>query len=202
MYLYGASGHCKVIIDIIKHSTTKIITAVFDDSPKESTILDVPVLDATTLQNTTIDELLISIGDNRLRKNVVEKTQANYISIVHTNAIVSNYAHIDCGTVVMPGAIINASASIGKHCIINSGAVVEHDCKLADFVHISPNASIAGNVTIGEGTHIGIGAVIIQGVTIGKWVVVGAGAVIIKDIPSHVLVVGNPARVVKERALI
>lgn len=53
-------------------------------------------------------------------------------------------------------------------------------------------------VHIGKNCWIGAGAIILPGVTIGDQVVVGAGSVVTKDLPSNVVAVGNPCRVVRE----
>ncbi len=53
-------------------------------------------------------------------------------------------------------------------------------------------------VFIGRNCWIGAGAVIVPGVTIGDNVVIGAGSVVTKDIPSDVVAVGNPCRVLRE----
>lgn len=53
-------------------------------------------------------------------------------------------------------------------------------------------------VRIGKNCWIGAGAVIVPGVTIGENVVIGAGSVVTKDIPSGVIAVGNPCRVLRE----
>jgi acetyltransferase-like isoleucine patch superfamily enzyme len=50
---------------------------------------------------------------------------------------------------------------------------------------------------VGRGASIGAGAVILPGVRIGERAMVGAGAVVTRDVPSDVVVVGNPARVVR-----
>jgi sugar O-acyltransferase (sialic acid O-acetyltransferase NeuD family) len=197
MHLFGAGGHCKVIIDCLLTSKDYLIENIVDNNPKSETVFEIPVIhfnDFGTFEN---KYFIVSIGDNQSRKNVVEEIQSIFLSIIHPKAIVSVFSRILEGTVVLGGAIINANSSIGKHCIINTGAIIEHDCFLGDYVHISPNASISGNVTIGEGSHIGIGAVVIQGVTIGKWAVIGAGSVIIKDVPDYAVVVGNPGRIIK-----
>jgi acetyltransferase EpsM len=201
MYLYGASGHCKVIIDIINSSTDKNIEGVFDDNRSLESVLNIKVIDFKGFDTSKIKELIISIGNNSIRKEIAEKLQVNFIKVIHQTAQVSKSSSIEEGTVVMPGVIVNAASNIGKHCIINSGVVIEHDCKLHDYVHISPNASLAGNVIVGEGTHIGIGAVVIQGITIGKWATIGAGAVIIKDVPDRAVVVGNPGKIIKYNTL-
>ena len=53
-------------------------------------------------------------------------------------------------------------------------------------------------VHIGKNCWIGAGAVIVPGVTIGDNVVIGAGSVVTKDIPSNVVAVGNPCRVLRQ----
>lgn len=53
-------------------------------------------------------------------------------------------------------------------------------------------------VHIGKNCWIGAGAVILPGVTIGDNTVVGAGSVVTKDLPSGVVAVGNPCRVLRE----
>lgn len=53
-------------------------------------------------------------------------------------------------------------------------------------------------VHIGENCWIGAGAIILPGVTVGDNTVIGAGSVVTKDIPSNVVAVGNPCRVMRE----
>lgn len=198
MYLFGASGHGKVIVDIIQSdSKSEKIVAVYDDNPKEEQLLGVPVLKTDDKIENLQARWVISVGNNSIRKKIAQKIKGFFLKAIHPSAVIAKSAQIGEGTVVMAHAVVNPEAIIGKHCIINSGAVVEHDCVIEDFVHISPNAAIAGAVTIGEGTHVGIGASVIQCVTIGKWCTIGAGAVIIKNVPDYAVVVGNPGRVIK-----
>lgn len=53
-------------------------------------------------------------------------------------------------------------------------------------------------VIIEDDVWIGCNVVVLKGVTIGRGAVVGAGSVVTKDVPPHVIVAGNPARVVRE----
>jgi sugar O-acyltransferase (sialic acid O-acetyltransferase NeuD family) len=194
--LYGASGHGKVIIDILKNNGV-IINAIIDDNPKINSIMGLPVIQKTNLDFSITVNIIISIGNNKIRKLISNQMHANYITAIHSSAIISNDVKLGNGTVIMAGVIINPDTTIGNHCIINTGAVVEHDCCIADFVHISPSVALAGSVIVGEGTHIGIGAKVIQSVKIGKWVTIGAGAIIIKDVPDYAVVVGNPGKIIK-----
>lgn len=196
MFLFGASGHAKVIIEILEKSG-ETIDGLFDDN---HLIRELCGYECTSYDNFRIKnhKILVSIGDNKIRKSVVDRIgAADFGQAIDIRSSVSARAVIGEGSVVMPGATVNSGTNIGKHCIINTNASVDHDCSLGDFIHISPGCSVAGNVKIEEGTQIGIGASIIPNVKIGKWCKIGAGCVIIRDIPDYSVVVGNPGRIIK-----
>ncbi len=194
LYLYGGSGHCKVIVDVLE-STGRRVLAIVDDNPKSSALFGIPVIGAADLPAGA--RMILSVGNNRTRKRIAAAVDAGFETAVHVRASISPRSQIGAGTVVMAGAIVNPDSHIGNHCIINTGAIIEHDAHIGDFAHISPGAALAGNVTVGEGSHVGINAAVIQGVKIGRWATIGAGAVIIRDVPDFATVVGNPGRIIK-----
>jgi sugar O-acyltransferase (sialic acid O-acetyltransferase NeuD family) len=196
MYLYGASGHAKVIIDILKSNGISL-NGIFDDNLEIRNLLEYKVLGKYNPLQVNEDKIIISIGNNRLRAAVAARISNCFGIAVHNSASVSECSSIDFGSVVMHKAIIQSDTRIGKHVIINSGAIVEHDCTIDNFVHISPNVTLCGNVSIGEGTHVGAGAIIIPGIIVGKWTIIGAGSVIIKHVPDFAVVVGNPGKIIK-----
>lgn len=192
MYLYGASGHAKVIMDILRATGVRV-EGLIEDNPQLTELLGYPVCH----YDENLGPVIVSIGNNLLRRQIVEKLHVDFGTAIHPSAVVSPFAIVGEGTVVMQGAIIQSCAQIGKHCIINTGASVDHDCRVGNYAHISPHATLCGNVMVGEGTQICSGAVIIPGVQVGNWTVVGAGAVVIRDLPDHVVAVGNPCRIIK-----
>lgn len=152
MYLFGASGHAKVIIDILDACKVRI-NGLFDDNPNCLNLKGVPFLGAYSNFDKEVDSLIISIGDNSIRKRIVVSIQkTEFGTAIHPSAVISDDVIIGNGTVIMHGTIIQSSVSIGKHCIINSAATIDHDCVLENYVHISPNATLCGNVHIAEGT--------------------------------------------------
>ena len=190
MILYGASGHAKVIIDILEANGQKI-DYIVDDNPALTELLGYEVRRNTG----EYDEAIISIGSSEIRKKVVESLKVNkYLTSVHPSTVVSPRATIDEGTVVMQGAIVQSCAKVGKHCIVNTGASVDHDCEIGDFVHVAPHATVLGGVKVGEGSWIGAGAVLKQYITIGKNCMIGAGAVVLRDVPDGATVVGVPGK--------
>jgi len=193
MNLYGAGGHAKVIIDIL-NSQGKEIKAIFDEDENIKELLGFPVLYPKVIAS----PLIISIGNNIIRKRIVDKIKVEYGVVIHTSSIISDSAIIGIGTVVMQGAIIQTDTTIGRHCIVNTGATVDHGCELQDFVHISPNATLCGNVFIGEGTLIGAGSVVLPNIRIGKWSIIGAGSVVTKNIPDNVVAYGNYCKIIRQ----
>ena len=193
MYLYGASGHAKVIMDILKANGINI-DGLVDDNPALYVLLGYPVFH----QQYDLSPMIVSIGNNAIRKKIVENLSVEFGQAIHPTAVVSSTAIIEEGTVVMQGAIIQACTIIGKHCIINTGASVDHECVIEDYVHISPHATLCGNVHVGEGSWVAAGTIVLPGVKIGKWSVIGAGSVVAKDVPDGVLAVGNRCKVIKK----
>ncbi len=106
----------------------------------------------------------------------------------------------------------------GKNVYANFNLTLVDDTHIyvGDFTMFGPNVTIATGahpilpelraqgyqynapVRIGKNCWIGAGAVLVPGVTIGDNTVIGAGSVVTKDIPSGVVAVGNPCRVLRE----
>jgi sugar O-acyltransferase (sialic acid O-acetyltransferase NeuD family) len=104
---------------------------------------------------------------------------------------------IQDGSLIMDDVLITNSVVIGKGCLINKSVIISHDVTIGDFCDISPDVKIMGHSKIGDKVDIGAGAIIIPKINIGNDVTIGAGTVVVKDIPSNVVIVGNPARVIK-----
>lgn len=193
--LFGASGHAKVIMDIITAQGNEV-GCLYDDNPHYGEIHGRQVYKAVDTEVT--GPLIISIGSCRVRKLIAERYDVAYATAIHPKSIISASAKIGDGTVVMPGAIINSDVEIGQHCIINTKASVDHECRIGDYVHIAPGSTLSGNVEVGACSWIGVGACVKQGIKIGKNCMIGAGAVVVKDIPDNVIAYGNPCRVIKQ----
>jgi len=190
MYIFGASGQARVIIDILDPDVK--ISGVFDDDPTIKEILGFqvsgPVPDAFEFDQ----PLFIAIGDNKTRKLLFLKFQerTNFGIIVHESALVSQRSFVQEGTVIMEGAIVKVNATIGKQVIVNTNSSIDHDCIVGDFVHIAPQATLCGGAQIGEGTLVGANSTVLPGVKIGKWCIIAAGAVVSKNLADGATQIG------------
>ena len=91
-----------------------------------------------------------------------------------------------------------AKVTIGDDCFIGPNVSIYTACHSTDPVERNTRNEWAEPVTIGNNVWIGGSVTILPGVTIGDNVTIGAGSVVTKDIPSNVVAVGNPCRVIKQ----
>lgn len=196
--IIGASGHGKVIADIIIKSGDRAAGFLDDAENLPESILGIPVLGRVRDFSKYEDcSFVIAIGSAKIRERIsgMLDQKVQWYTAVHPAAVISSLGvEIGEGTVVMANAVINSGAHIGRHCIVNTAAVVEHDNVLEDYVHISPNAALAGTVTVGKRTHIGVGACVRNNLSICADCVIGAGGVVVKDIKEPGTYMGIPVR--------
>jgi transferase family hexapeptide repeat protein len=96
------------------------------------------------------------------------------------------------------GITLGGAGTFGRFVLINRGASVGHHASLGEFTSIGPSATLAGEVALKQGAMVGAGAVVLPQVTLGEHSIVAAGAIVTRDVPDRSLVMGNPARVVRE----
>ncbi len=198
IYIYGASGHGKVVYDAATSMGLHVVGFIDDDTNKHE-LLDKPVFRFNEIERNS--KIALGIGDNRVRYKIYEKiieSGHQVATVIDKNAVVSNFSQVGEGTVVFANCIINSGAKIGKGCIVNTAAIVEHDCVVGDFSHISPNAALAGGVEVGSFTQIGIGSCVRELIKIGDNIVVGAGTVVVKNLESNGIYAGVPAKLIKK----
>lgn len=122
-----------------------------------------------------------------------------FATLIHPLASVARHSQIGHGVVVMSMVQIRQGAKIGNHVILLSGSSVGHDSAVADYSFIANSAVIGAHDSLERGTYLGSNAVTLERITLGEWCLVGIGAVVIRDVPPMAVVVGNPARFIKER---
>lgn len=150
--------------------------------------------------------LVISLADPYLRKSLADKCEQagfGFATVVADNSLIHPGNTIGLGGIFSPFTLVTKNITIGVHFHCNMYSYVAHDCVIGDYVTFAPRVSCNGRVKIEDFVYVGAGAVFRQGtpdkpLIVGKGSVVGMGSVVTKDVPPRVLVMGNPARYVRE----
>lgn len=126
-------------------------------------------------------------------------------------------------TVVLERAQIGSNCNINSHCFIENDVVIGNNVtvkcgvylwdglRIEDNVFIGPNVTFTNDkyprskqypeefqrIYIRKGASVGAGSIIMGGVTIGENAMIGAGSLVTKDVPDSVLVMGAPAKFVR-----
>ena len=118
-------------------------------------------------------------------------------------------AIMNMGAWVATNATVVGDVILGEDASVWYGAVLRGDVgtiTIGDGTNIQDNCvlhertTIGTNCTIGDNTMVGMGAIVLNGAKIGNYCLIGAGAVVTgkMDAPDGSLILGNPAKVVKE----
>ena len=200
--VFGASGHAKVVIDVLERQGSYEVACLIDDDLglKGKTFFGYDVIGGKDELLAMVERpsgVIVAIGSNHARTQVAKWLIDNdfeLISSVHPSVQLGREVGIGSGSVFMANTVVNSGTWIGNNVIVNTKASIDHDCVIEDGVHVAPGATLCGSVRIGSRSFIGAGATVAPNLSIGKDVTVGAGATVVKDVPDGVTVVGTPAK--------
>jgi len=204
LFIYGAGGHAKIVIETIKRQGRHNIVGLLDDDPREKgrELLGCQVLGGQEildeLQTAGVHRCFVAIGNNEARHQKSEdllNMGFELVSVIDPTAIILSGVSIGPGTLVLGYSYVGVDVRLGQACILSMNCLVGHDSSLGDYVHLTPGVRFGGNVNIGEESFVGLGAVVLPGVHIGRRVTVGAGAAVTRDLPDGVVAAGVPAEI-------
>ncbi len=206
----GASGHAKVVIDILeREGKHRIVGLVGRDEAPASECYGYRILGREEdlpdlVRSHPIDAGIVAIGENWVRSKVAKRIQELvpgfcFVTAVHPRAQLARGVVVGRGSVIMAGVVVNSDTRIGEFCILNTRASLDHDCVLEDYASLAPGATVGGDAKIGRFSAVCLGAAVVHGINIGEHAVIGAGATVISDIPGFVVAYGTPARVIRQR---
>ena len=208
--LIGASGHARVILDILQLTGTYEIVGLIDSfKPRGISLGGHEILGSPDEIPALVDQgafsaAIVCVGDNWTRARIVDGIRRavpnfTFVSAIHPAATVSRDAVIGEGTVIMAGAVVNPGCQVGEYCIINTRASLDHDSVMDSYSSLGPGVTTGGCVRIDAYSAIGIGATILQDLHIGRHTVVGAAAAVFHNLPDSVVAYGVPARIIRSR---
>lgn len=156
-------------------------------------------LDDVTAYN-AIPHVNLKEREAKLKTMFAEIGEGCYVeSPLHSNM---GCRHVHFGNNVY--ANFNLTLVDDTHIYVGDGTMFAPNVVIATAAHpINPELRARGlqynmPVRIGRNCWLGAGVIVMPGVTIGDNVVIGAGSIVTKDIPSNVVAVGNPCRVMRQ----
>jgi sugar O-acyltransferase (sialic acid O-acetyltransferase NeuD family) len=210
IFVIGASGHAKVVIDIVERQSLWRIVGLIDTYKSPGTaLMGYEVLGSDNclpdlMAKHGASGAIIAIGDNRIRHQVALRValiapELGFVNAIHPSARIARDVEMGQGIVIMAGVTVNPGTRIGDFCYVNTNASVDHDNVLEPFSCVQPNAATGGNVRLGAFSVLAMGATVVQGISIGEDTIIGAGSTVLDDIPDRVVAYGTPCRIIRPR---
>ena len=134
-----------------------------------------------------LEQLLGHIGEDSTIQPPFYCTYGQHISL-------GDYVYLNFLCVVLD----NNEVRIGNHVMIGPAVQIYTAAHPLEAEARNQGWEVARPVVIEDNVWVGGGAILLPGVTVGRNAVVGAGAVVSRDVPANTVVVGSPARVIRE----
>ncbi len=134
-------------------------------------------------EGTSVWQFVVILQGARIGKNCNVCAQV----FIENDVVVGDNVTVKCGVQLWDGVTLEDNVFVGPNVTFTNDPFPRSKVYPASFPR----------TLVKRGASIGANATILPGVTLGEGCLVGAGAVVTKSVPSHALVVGNPARVIR-----
>lgn len=203
VFVVGACGHGKQVIDILLMMNEQDIHVVDDDKERHGFMyyLDFRVMIGSPEKILKYgDRVALGLGGEDLfaREKMIKRLVnigVVFINVISPLARLSPGVDMGVGNYIGHFSVISGGSKIGDHNIINDMVCVTHDVLIGDYNHICPGSVLGGGVVIGDINLIGCKTNVNPLVCIGCGNLIGSGASIIRDIGDYETFVGVPARI-------
>jgi acetyltransferase-like isoleucine patch superfamily enzyme len=162
--------------------------------------------------------------DGELTLVIGDRATIRSHSVVYAGSVIGRRFETGHGVLIRESNDIGDDVSVGSHSVIEhhvriaTGVRIHSNAFIPEFSVLETGAWVGPNVVftnaryplgtgvkealrgplVREGARIGANATLLPGVVIGRDALVGAGSVVVGDVPDGMVVVGNPARVIRE----
>lgn len=203
--IYGASGLGREILELAdqinqkENKWDKMIFVDDGDVPPLVNNHEVNTYEQAIEKYSSGLELVLGIGEPSTREKIFGKIKRDGFetpTLIHPNVYIPNTTHIGKGVVIQFGCFISCNVQIHDYVFIQPQCNIGHDDILEEGCMLAGFSNIGGIVHIGKYTYVGLSAAIKQTVNIGDNAIISMGSIVHKDVPSEMIAMGNPARVI------
>jgi len=159
-------------------------------------------------------ELKTLIGNNAVIRshcviyagnNIGENFQSGHFAFIRENNEIGNNVSIGTHSIIEFNVRIEDDVRIHSNCFIPEYTILKKGCWIgpncvftnAQFPKAAKTKDFLKGVVVKENAKIGANSVILPGIVIGENALVGAGSIVTKDVPANKVVVGSPAKELK-----
>lgn len=117
-----------------------------------------------------------------------------FTTVIHPSASVSQWSKLGKGVAILQNVTVASNAIIGNHVIILPNSVISHDSVIGDYTCVAGGVCISGGVRIGQSCYLGTNSSFRGDLEVGDFSLIGMGSVVLNAVPENSVMVGNPAR--------
>jgi len=200
--IYGAGGlgrEVYVLAQQINHAARRWDEIFFiDDVTQEQQVMGAKVF---RYDDCPADcEVIIGIGEPVLREKLAHKVNAArpLATLIHPDVFIPDNSQIGAGAIICTGNFISCNVTVGENTLIQPRACVGHDCEIGSHSVISSMVTLAGACVVGDRTFIGMNCCVKEKTRIGADAILGMGSAVFTDVTAATIVLGNPARAMRQ----
>ena len=202
LIILGCGVHAKEMVEILERlngveETWNLLGFVSpDEKHVGETLNGYPVLGSSgALADYPDARLALAYGWPHSTEDLSERLA----SIIDPSCFVSRTARIERGCVLYPGCFVGYDARIEEGVFCLGGCIINHDVVIELGTTLASAVTLAGYAHVEPGCYLGQSCTIRQEIRIGRGSMIGMGAVVVKDVPPNCVMVGNPARKLRDR---
>lgn len=184
-----------------QHPTWTLLGHVAPKATDQASLAGYPILGSAE----SLTELLarypnaMVVADNEFPKSVALPAERR-ATIIDPSCYVHPTARIGRGCVVYPQCFIGLNAVLADGVFMLSGCTINHDDVLEENVVAASKVTLAGFVHVEAGVYLGQSCTIRQWLRVGRDAMIGMGAVVIRNVEPNAVMIGNPARKLKDKS--
>lgn len=159
--------------------------------------------DPMTFDFSENDRIVCAIANPQARLEYCEKLArrgARFTNLIHPTAMIDRDCRLGTGCMIGPLAAIDCDVTLGNHVMVYGFCGIGHDTVVGDGCSLSMHTIVAGGCRLGRGVFIGTNATVNETTEFGDYASLAAGSVASGRIPAKAVMMGIPARPIRQWA--